>query len=103
MQHPRLARRHQSCAVWLQHFDSNLGEYPEGHPKPPFNCTAIGARDEPVGQPKWRLRPDHSLEILDPRFQPLAAGGWRNEVRGAAGPTRDGPPWPGCVQLCGLL
>ena len=64
----------------MQHFNSNMGEYPEGHPKPPFNCTAIGHADEPVGQPKWQLRGDGSVEILHPRYRKLAVGGWRNEV-----------------------
>ena len=64
----------------MQHFDSNLGEYPEGHPKPPFKCVAIGANDEPKEQDKWRLLNDHSLKILDTRYAPLAHGGWRNKV-----------------------
>ena len=68
------------CICALQHFDNVMGEYPESKPKPPFNCTAIGARDEPVGQPKWQLNEDNSLDILDDRFQMLAVGGWRNEV-----------------------
>ena len=66
--------------ICMQHFNSNLGEYPEGHPKPPFKCVAIGQEDEPQGQDKWRLRDDRSLEILDPRYAALADGGWRNKV-----------------------
>ena len=65
-----------------------MGEYPEGHPKPPFNCTAIGHSDGPVGQPKWQLRSDGSVEILHPRYRKLAVGGWRNEVRYTRGAWR---------------
>ncbi len=30
---------------------------------------------------KWRLREDHAVEVLQPGYETIAEGGWRNKVR----------------------
>ncbi len=37
-----------------------------------------------VGADKWRLREDHSVELLFPEFATVAEGGWRNKVCASA-------------------
>ncbi|EIE23050.1 hypothetical protein COCSUDRAFT_63432 [Coccomyxa subellipsoidea C-169] len=64
-----------------QHFKTTFGEYPEDKPKPPFECAPIGKGMPPqVGADKWRLREDHSVELLSPEFATVAEGGWRNKI-----------------------
>ena len=65
----------------VQHFDTPFGEYPAGHPQPPFECVNIGDHVPPKGTAKWELLQDNSLRILDERFTMLASGGSRNAVR----------------------
>jgi hypothetical protein len=64
-----------------QHFKTTFGEYPEEKPKPPFECVPVGKEYQPSpGTDKWRLREDHSVEVLFPEFNTIAEGGWRNKV-----------------------
>lgn len=65
-----------------QHFQTTFGEYPEDKPKPPFECGPVGLTSTPQpGADKWRLREDHSVEVLFPEFATVAEGGWRNKAR----------------------
>ena len=51
-------------------------------------CAPLGKAYEPApGADKWRLRPDHSLEILYPEYAEIGAGGWRNKARCAFNPV----------------
>lgn len=65
-----------------QHFATTFGEYPQDSPKPPFECVPIGRDSGPdPGAEKWRLRDDHTVEVLNPEYETIAEGGWRNKVR----------------------
>ncbi|CAL8465497.1 g5033 [Coccomyxa elongata] len=64
-----------------QHFQTTFGEYPEDKPKPPFECGPIGLASPPTpGMEKWRLREDHAVEVLQPGYETIAEGGWRNKI-----------------------
>jgi hypothetical protein len=50
-----------------------------------MQCAPLGKAYKPApGADKWRLRPDHSLEVLYPEYADIGAGGWRNKACAAS-------------------
>ena len=67
--------------LWMdtppQHFLTDLGEYPKDGTSPPYNCWYIGKAHnvDPL-----RVTKDHQLTTVDPIYQSVADGGWRNII-----------------------
>lgn len=67
--------------LWMdtppQHFLTEFGEYPRDLSKPPFSCWYIGKADN---KDPLTLSKDHQLTTIDPKYQHVADGGWRNII-----------------------
>lgn len=66
--------------LWMdtppQHFLTEFGEYPSAF-KPPFMCWYVGKADN---KDPLKLSKDHQLTSIDPKYQQVADGGWRNII-----------------------
>ena len=66
--------------LWMdtppQHFLTEFGEYPSEF-KPPFKCWYVGKAEN---KDPMRLSKDHQLTTIDPKYQQVADGGWRNII-----------------------
>lgn len=67
--------------LWMdtppQHFLTEFGEYPRDMGNPPFNCWYLGKAEN---KDPLSLSKDHQLTTIDPKYQQVADGGWRNII-----------------------
>lgn len=78
--------------IWMdtppQHFHTEFGEYSKEISGPPYNCWYIGKANN---KDPLRLTSDHYLSTIDPKYQSVVDGGWRNVVSRAVMAAADIP------------
>ena len=67
--------------LWMdtppQHFLTEFGEFPKDFGRPPHSCWYIGKYKS---KDPLRLTSDHQLTTVDPKYQSVVEGGWRNNI-----------------------
>ena len=78
--------------LWMdtppQHFNTEVGEYSKAIVGPPFDCWYIGKANN---KDPLRVSSDHQLTSIDPTYQSVVEGGWRNILARAVMKAADIP------------